>query len=447
MTPDIQERVRKFYQATNPSKTLLVDSSEEDRQYYINFASVRGGPVIGNLKNRILLLSPDEPTYQLFTGHVGCGKSTELRWLKAELEDAGFHVVYFESTQSLEMQDVDISDILLAITGQVSKNLEDIGIDLKPGYFEQRFKDIKEIFKTPIELSQVKLSVGIANITAQTKESLTLRDRLRGYLEPQTRGIIKAINQEVLEPAIATLKSRGKKGLVIIVDGLDKVANKLIQANRNQQEYLFVDRGDQLSYFNCHLIYTIPLALRFSNEVHRLIDRFGNIEVLPMVAVKSHQGIDHEEGINLLRQLVLARAFPELKPQERFNRLGEVFDTPEILERLCHISGGHVRQLLRLLNQAIATEMNLPISLPSVEKVIREEQNFLTLPLARNQWDLLQEVKQTQSVQRATHDSDYSYDILMRSLLVFEYKDRENTWFDVNPIVATDKELTDASNK
>ena len=443
MTPDAQEMLRKFYQATNPSKTLLVDSSEEDRQYYIDFASVRGGPVIEDLKNRIAFLSPSEPTCQLFTGHVGCGKSTELRWLKTELEEEGFHVVYFESTQSLEMEDIDISDILLAITKQVSQDLENIGIDLKPGYFEQRFSEIKEVLKMPVEVTQVTFSIGIANITAQAKESPTLRDRLRNYLEPQTRGIIEAINQQVLAPAVEQLKEQGKKGLVIIVDGLDKVSNKLKRADRTQQEYLFVDRGDQLHQFHCHLIYAMPLALRFSNEVHRLIDRFGNIEVLPMISVRSRQGSDNEEGINFLRQMVLARAFPDLKLQERFDHLDEVFDAPETLNYLCQISGGHVRQLLRLLNNAIATEMELPISRPSVEKVVREERDFLTLSIANDQWDLLRTVKHNRSVQRTTHDSDYSYEILMRSLLVFEYKDGKGNWFDVNPIVATAKELVD----
>jgi hypothetical protein len=32
-----------------------------------------------------------------------------------ELEDSGEHVVYFESSKDLEMTDVDIADVLLAI--------------------------------------------------------------------------------------------------------------------------------------------------------------------------------------------------------------------------------------------------------------------------------------------------------------------------------------------
>jgi thymidylate kinase len=66
-----------------------------------------------------------------FTGHIGCGKSTELQRLKAELEEQGFRLVYFESSQVMDMADVDITDILLAIARQVSESLEAIQIELQ----------------------------------------------------------------------------------------------------------------------------------------------------------------------------------------------------------------------------------------------------------------------------------------------------------------------------
>ncbi|PHM06011.1 hypothetical protein CK516_36730 [Nostoc sp. 'Peltigera malacea cyanobiont' DB3992] len=82
----------RFFQACNPSKALVV-SKPEDRQYYIDFSKVRGAKIIEELGRTITRLSPEEPTCQLFTGHIGCGKSTELLRLKGELEQQGFHVI------------------------------------------------------------------------------------------------------------------------------------------------------------------------------------------------------------------------------------------------------------------------------------------------------------------------------------------------------------------
>ena len=134
-------------------------------------------------------------------------------------------MVYFESDQDLEMGDVDAGDILLAIARRVSESLETEDISLRPGYFQRLFGEVKEILQTPVEFTtDVKFSVGIAAITAQAKSSPKLRDKLRGFLEPRTDGIIQAINRELLEPAIQKLKLQGHRGLVVLVDNLDRIA-------------------------------------------------------------------------------------------------------------------------------------------------------------------------------------------------------------------------------
>ena len=76
--------IKKLFSVYKPSNTLVM-SKAEDRQYYIDFSQVRGAKVINQLK-RTIAMSSNEPTCQLFTGHIGCGKSTELLRLKLELE-------------------------------------------------------------------------------------------------------------------------------------------------------------------------------------------------------------------------------------------------------------------------------------------------------------------------------------------------------------------------
>jgi len=93
--------VGRFFRACNPSKTLNLTSTD-DQLYYIDFSEVRGSDLVRELK-RTITLSGDEPTCQLFTGHIGCGKSTELSRLQRDLEADGYHVVYFESTDDLDM--------------------------------------------------------------------------------------------------------------------------------------------------------------------------------------------------------------------------------------------------------------------------------------------------------------------------------------------------------
>ncbi len=107
--------LRKFFEATDPSRTLVINNTQ-DKKYYIDFSSVRGGDIIFKLKQKMTFFKPNDPTCTLFTGHIGCGKSTELRRLQLELEADGFCVIYFESSEDLELTDVDIADVLLALS-------------------------------------------------------------------------------------------------------------------------------------------------------------------------------------------------------------------------------------------------------------------------------------------------------------------------------------------
>ena len=427
----------KFYQACNPSKTLVVGNPEEQK-YYIDFATVRGSDIIRELQRTITLLSGNNPSCQLFTGHIGCGKSTELFRLKDNLEKKGFQVVYFESSQDLDMGDVDISDILLAIARQVSENLEATKIKLRPGYFQKLFVEITDILQTSIDINaEAELSVGIAKITAKTKDSPKLRSQLRQYLEPRTSTILESINEELLARANEELKRRGKQGLVVIVDNLDRVDNSPKSWGRTQPEYLFVDRGEQLKKLNCHVVYTIPLTLMFSNDYGRLSSRFGvKPKVLPMVPVQyrsltpTKASNDYEPGMALLRQMVLARAFPELSERERIELIPELFDTPETLERLCRISGGHMRRLLMLLYSCLQQE-DPPFSRECLEDVIREYRDDMLRAITIDEWELLFKVVQKQ---RVTGEEECQ--TLLRSMFVFEYRDREGHWFEINPVLA-----------
>lgn len=425
--------LERFYQACNPSRPLIIGNAS-DRRYYIDFAAVRGGKIIEALQRTIARISPDVPTCQLFTGHLGCGKSTELLRLKAELEVQQFHVVYFESTHVLEMADVDVTDILLAIAGQVSESLEAMKIRLKPTYFTKLFGELVDFLQTPIDLGvEAELSVGIAKITAKTKESPQLRRRLRDYLEPRTANILQSINQELLERANKELKARGKKGLVVIVDNLDRVAIRPLPSGRSLPEYLFIQRGEQLRKLNCHVVYTIPLALTFSNDSAELQHRLGGgvaPKVLPMIPVRLRSGEIFLQGLTMLRQMVLARAFPDILASDRLSLITEVFDSLETLDRLCLISGGHVRDLLGLLFDCLR-EQDPPFDRECVELVIQRQRDYRANAIDPHEWELIFQVVQQQRVR-----GDIEYHILLRSLFVFEYRDHQGAWFAVNPVLA-----------
>ncbi|MBD2109576.1 AAA family ATPase [Nodosilinea sp. FACHB-13] len=417
--------LQQFYDACDPTQPL------RGKRYYIDFSTVRGGDIVQELERKIARLARNRPTTQLFTGHIGCGKSTELFRLQDALVRRSYEVVYFESDRDLEMADVEISDILLSIAHNISEHLDKLGIATRPTYLQGLFQNLADTLRTPMEISDVSFSAGIASITASAKQSPDMRSQLRQYLEPRTRSIITAINDELLTPANDRLQEQGKNRLVVIMDNLDRIDSAPRSQGRLQSEYIFVDRGEQLRQLDCHMVYTIPLELMFSNDLVRLSNRFGtNPMVLPMVPMQDRKGNTDEAGMALLRQMVLIRAFPDFNVNQRIDAVGEVFDEMATLDRLCQVSGGHMRNLIRLLDGCLRKQ-DPPFLRDTLEAVIRNERDSLMGLVSDHEWDLL-----LQAVSRQDVQGDEDYNILVRSLFLYEYRDAQGRWFGPNPLLA-----------
>ncbi|MGK7944479.1 MAG: ATP-binding protein, partial [Microcystaceae cyanobacterium] len=114
---DIVLRDEKFisdvYNQFSPDYPL----PDEDSRY-VSCREVRGDDNIIRAVGRKITLS-DVPTYQLYTGHRGGGKSTEIAHLKAYLEEKGCRVIYFEADEYMDTKDVNYTDILLACTRRI----------------------------------------------------------------------------------------------------------------------------------------------------------------------------------------------------------------------------------------------------------------------------------------------------------------------------------------
>jgi hypothetical protein len=417
---------RQLFKAFDPGRPLDV-TLVQDRKYYIDFAPVRAGNLIRELTRTIAL--SESPTCQLFTGHIGCGKSTELLRLKAELEKENYQVVYFVSSDDLDMCDLDITDILLVIARKVVEELEKVQIRLRPGFLNRVFEGMKELLQN-LELEPgIEFSALLGKISLKAKDSKTVRNQLRDHLESRTDSLIDGINKEIFEAAGVALQTKGSKGLVVIVDNLDRVANTPKFGSRTQPEYLFIDRGDQLKRLRCHTLFTIPLSLTYSNDFATLSNRFGRPKVLAMTPIRNRNGQAHEQGMTLLRQAVLARALPDLADDERLKQIGALFTHKDLLEKTCRMSGGHIRNLFRIV-YSCAQKDDPPFSSEILDQVIQEEKNEIVRRLEPDERKLLHKVIQNQSLA-----GEKEYDTLLRSMFVFEYDSPEGVWYGVNPVI------------
>ena len=243
----------------------------EESNLYVDLEPVRGDEhAVRRLATKIRLA--DKPTCQVLTGHRGSGKSTELYRLQRELEqptndDKRFFVVFCKADDDMDRNDVDFFEVLVAIVRQMAVQLKErAGIALKPGYFKARWDRLKDTLGTEVSFESLGLEAGMLKVSTAIKNSPNARLEIRKLFEPDAGNWLHAAN-DVIGEAVLELTKKGYSGLVVIVDDLDKMILRPHEsAACPTTEYLFVHRAAQLTAFNCHVVYSMPLSLAYSHQ-------------------------------------------------------------------------------------------------------------------------------------------------------------------------------------
>ena len=287
------------------------------------------------------LREPPVRGYYLFCGHRGSGKSTELRNLRNQFHHANlFHVVFADAAVDLDVHNLRYQDILLHLAAKLAEQLgaADRGIDpihLEPLYdwFTERVekreetKQFAQESKAGVEAapSVPFLAKVFGSISVAFKTNASYKEELRLVLQNYFADFADAFNK-LVATAEETLGDR----LLFVVDGTDRLRGEDADA-------FFGADVDQLQQVKGLFIYCAPIHLAY--EGGRAAQDFDNVFHLPMVKVENEDGSPNAEGLHVMRRMLELRADSSL------------FDAG-VADRLVRTSGGHPRELLRLLMYA-----------------------------------------------------------------------------------------------
>ena len=107
-TKDLDEAWGRF----EPEEPL-----EPDSPWWVDCHEARGGPdLVKRVIRRTTAASKaGKFIHDLFTGHRGCGKSTELNRVADALEKKGFFVMCFSALEYIDPLNVEFGDVLLDV--------------------------------------------------------------------------------------------------------------------------------------------------------------------------------------------------------------------------------------------------------------------------------------------------------------------------------------------
>ena len=319
-----------------------------------------------------------QKTFVLFGGHVGCGKSTELRQVGA-LMAKSYTISRVELTKILDINNLRFSDLLIALAHEVvatchDKQLVVMDVFLNPvvNWFEtrivkeERFKDLDAEIKTEAkaQLGIPYLVTLLATMTAKFRSGVSYREELRHEVTngfTQLVGHFNALIAHVNELLVA----RGIGPMLFVIDGTDKL-------KREDSTNFFQADVNQLLQIETHLVICAPIAVLL--EEPGTAQRFTLRERLPMIKIEERDGTPIPQAIDVLVQLI------KLRMPLNF------FDSPDTVRYLARMSGGHPRDLLRLVRGCFAVTDAAPISRTAAERAVKNMASEYQRSVLQSDW-------------------------------------------------------------
>lgn len=375
----------------------------------------RPGNPIAELTDALLAPFYRPPKF-FFSGHRGCGKSTELLHLLSNPEiSKKYWPINFSIREEADIIDLDFRDVLLAIGGRLFREYRKRGGELPEqllkelngwkGKVEKEISTILEGRTSGVELG-ASLDAFFVNAGMKMKLEPATRVELRQVVETDITGLISIINH------IATaIYSHEHRIPLVLIDDMDKPDLERACA-------IFHDRREIMMQPNCAIVYTVSSALFYSKEFDSIRDQavfLQNIYLHPPMEPDKH----HQEGYDTLSKFVHVRMAPELADEAA-------------LDAAITYSGGVFREMARIMRTAIGRARRrraARMELADVEWAAAEIRNEYRRILDREDLKLLKKVAENNRL-------EYNDRLrpLLQLLALLEYRDDEN-WCDVHPVL------------
>src|SRR6476469_9671841 len=270
MTQNTEQLLTDLTDAFNPFYPLPAGDPQ-----YVDCQEVRGDDNITLELGRNIQRSKQMTyQYQLYAGHRGARKSTELLRLEYHLKKQGYFVVYFAADEEdINPEDTEYTDILLACTRHLLESLKNANSKPLRDWMKDRWEDLKDLALTEVSFEKLSLELQItqfAKLTANIRTVPSLRQKIRDKINPHTTTLIDALN-EFIGDAKKNLPDKSSQ-LAVIADNLDRIVPFSQDGKRSNLDEIFFDRTEQLKALDCHVIYTIPISMVYSNRATELIN-------------------------------------------------------------------------------------------------------------------------------------------------------------------------------
>lgn len=381
----------------------------------------------------------DEAAKFLLSGHRGGGKTTELRRLEQKcLND--YTVVWVDTDTALDKFNIGYAEVVVLIGMTIVQRLTDVGWQLPKKLEQDLLESLARVTYQHKVTGEGKLELPklFKELGAFLKVGFQRETTKKREVRPALSDIVDRVNA-----IITAAEANNKPKLLVIVDGLDRKEFRIA---------LEMFSSSLLTALNCHIVYAIPISLRYSPAFRQPMEGFGRCLDLANIAVfKCDEQKYPTENPDRLGRHILSTVI-----EKRLEKLGTSYKNmfqPDALSLLCEKSGGVMRDLVRLARTACEVALCKQakhVDLKTAQEAVREVRRGYSIE--DYHFPELDRVHRTGALTSNTFDSPRDgkiviCDELMHYKFVLGYQDPElGRWFDINPILLEDLKRWQATN-
>lgn len=361
---------------------------------------------------RALLREHRQPPKYFFSGHRGCGKSTELNMLAADDEiNDKFFVMKYSVKDICDVNNLNYVDVLFSIGAQLYLKYTDAGRELRPELIEELESwknDIVEQVREEIASFETSMETGLKSfflsILAKIRAEDTTRKTIREKVEPRLSELIDKINL-----IVADIEGKEKKKVLVLIDDLDK-------PGLDSARKIFYDNYTAITQPACAIVYTVPISMFFTQEFTAIRESRFFLPNVKLHFKKERENPD-KKGYQLMESFI-------------FKRMKKNLIEPEALAHAIKMGAGVFRETARIMqiaaDSALENDRNRIIKEDAVraEREIRSDFKRILKP---NDYITLKEICKNNEMCGIENIGD-----LLHNLSVLEYMNHE-TWCDIHP--------------
>lgn len=431
VTAPTRAELREWAANLQPEVPLDVGDPAETR--YVQLAEAGRGEV-DDLQATIELSYG--ATTQLLTGPSGSGKTTELYRLRRDLRALDYQATVVPITDYVsESSPLDVTELLIALAVGAHDAVTGGARDAQPGFgarlgaLLRRLHVDLDVAGVTAKVSADGIEIGAAgqkvglNLAEEIKSSRPFVDELRQKLSYH----LKPLYDEVATFLIELLPPAENAGAVLIVDGLEKLrgtSDEDVDVQRSV-EALFVNHAAKLRFRSHHTVYTVPTNLQFLSPGVLPYDGRMFVPVPHVTARGGGTDPAAEQNLAELREVV-ARRIP----------VGRIFAGTGDLDAVLHASGGHLRDIFRILQRLMNLTLRLGLELPLPREQIDEAIALVARDFAtptREQAAFLTEVAAGDGKVQPDDGSVQLMARLLQSHMLLAHRNGED-WYEVHPL-------------